>query len=137
MVKFELATREDAKILAEISKRAFDYDVNYGAKGKGGPPGYDSPEFQAKMIEATVTAYYKILSDDTIIGGFWVRTNRGGRYALDRIFIEPEFQNQGIGTKAFEFIFEEFPEAKTWVLDTPAWNQRTRHFYEKIGFEIT
>ena len=137
MVEFELATKEDAKTLADISKQAFHYDINYGATGEGGPYGYDSPEFQEKIIEANITSYYKILSEDTIIGGFWVRTNLKGRYILDRIFIKPEFQNQGIGTKAFEFIFNEFSEAKVWLLDTPIWNQRTRHFYEKLGFEIT
>ena len=69
MVKFELATKEDAEILAEISKRAFHFDINYGATGEGGPYGYDSLEFQEKIIEANITSYYKILSDDTIIGG--------------------------------------------------------------------
>jgi GNAT superfamily N-acetyltransferase len=137
MIKFELATTEDAKILAKISKRAFDNDVNYGSPGKGGPPGYDSPEFQVKMISTDNVFYYKILSDDNIIGGFWIRSNRSGIYSLDRIYIEPAFQNQGIGTQAFQFIFEEFPEARSWILGTPAWNSRTRHFYEKLGFEIT
>lgn len=137
MIKFELATTEDAKILTEISKRAFHFDINYGATDEGGPPGYDSAEFQLMVINANVTAYYKILLNDTIIGGFWVRTESIGRYFFDRIFIEPEFQNLGIGTKVFEFIFSEFPEAKVWLLETPVWNQRTRHFYEKLGFEIT
>ena len=28
------------------------------------------------------------------------------------------------------------PLAKSWTLETPAWNQRTRYFYEKAGFTI-
>jgi len=27
-----------------------------------------------------------------------------------------------------------YPLAKVWRVGTPAWNVRTRHFYEKLGF---
>ncbi len=38
---------------------------------------------------------------------------------------------------AKEHVFQSFPDAKVWTLDTPEWNLRTRHFYEKLGFEAT
>lgn len=133
-MRFEKATPEDAVVLTEISKRAFDNDVNYGAPGPGGPWGYDSVENQIQMINGT--PYYKILSGDTIIGGIVVIVQEDGKYNLMRMFIEPDYQNQGIGAQAVEFIFREFPDAKVWTLDTPAWNLRTRHFYEKLGFQI-
>ena len=80
----------------------------------------------------TVGKYYKILADDRIIGGFIVFLKGQGCCELGRIFIDPDFQNQGIGTRAFEFIWTEFPEARRWTLGTPAWNRRTRHFYDKV-----
>jgi len=134
MIRFEKATPEDAVVLTEISKRAFDNDVNYGAPGPGGPWGYDSVENQIQMINGT--PYYKILFGDAIIGGIVVIVQKDGKYNLMRMFIEPDYQNQGIGAQAVEFIFREFPDANVWTLDTPAWNLRTRHFYEKLGFQI-
>ncbi len=137
MVRFDEATPEDAAVLAEISKRAFDNDVHYGAPGPGGPGGYDSAEFQVSVMNSGIMRYYKMLSGNTIIGGFWVWIQGDGKYNLGRIFIEPEYQNQGIGTQAMEYAFQAFPDAKVWTLDTPEWNLRTRHFYEKVGFKVS
>jgi len=78
--------------------------------------------------------YYKILVDDQIVGGFIVFRQRPREYELGRIFVDPDFQNQGIGAQTFEFLWQEFPLAKQWTLGTPAWNRRTRHFYKKVGF---
>ncbi len=37
------AKARDADALADISERAFNSDVDCGAPGPGGPPGYDQP----------------------------------------------------------------------------------------------
>ena len=78
--------------------------------------------------------YYKIMVDREVVGGFIVFPRAIREYELGRIFIHADFQNQRIGTQAMEFMFEEFPLAKIWTVGTPAWNRRTRHFYEKMGF---
>mgnify|MGYP003565024018 CR=1 FL=1 len=78
--------------------------------------------------------YYKILLDGRIIGGFIIHLKGYRYYELVRIFIHSDHQNQGIGTRAFEFIWSEYPDVERWTLDTPAWNLRTRHFYKKMGF---
>lgn len=81
--------------------------------------------------------YYKIVVDNQLVGGLVVFPGTIREYYLGRVFIHPDFQNQGIGTLAMDFVFRQFPLAKSWTLDTPAWNQRTRHFYEKLGFQQT
>ena len=78
--------------------------------------------------------YYKILDDLRIIGGFVVFDKGNGNYKLGRIFIDPDYQNQGIGAQAMEYMEKQFPKAKTWTLGTPRWNRRTQHFYEKMGY---
>jgi GNAT superfamily N-acetyltransferase len=132
MIRFEKAKAKDATSLARVSRRAFDYDIHYGAPGPGGPPGYKSDQWQSKMMR--IGQYYKILADEQIIGGFIIFRKAPREYELGRIFIDPDFQNQGIGAQTFEFIWKEFPLAKSWTLSTPAWNQRNRHFYKKVGF---
>ena len=132
MIRFKKAKPKDAKELAWASWRAFDNDVNYGALGKGGPPGYKSERWQSRMIR--IGKYYKILDDLRIIGGFVVFEKGNEHYELGRIFIDPDYQNQGIGALAIEFMEKQFLQAKTWTLGTPQWNRRTQHFYEKMGY---
>jgi RimJ/RimL family protein N-acetyltransferase len=135
MLRFEKARPEDAKTLALVSGRAFDNDVHYGAPGTGGPPGYKHEMWQLRMMSRG--HYYKIILDEGeahIIGGFIVFQNAYGDCELGRIFIEPAYQNRGIGTQAMAFMEQAFPEARRWTLGTPGWNLRTQHFYEKVGF---
>lgn len=133
MIRFEKAQSKDAQYLAGVSQSAFNNDVHYGAPEEGGPPGYDSSVWQRQMMR-TAAVYYKILSDNRIIGGFILFRHGQDRIELGRIFIDPEFQNKGIGEKACRYMHELFPEVKSWVLETPQWNLRNHHFYEKNGY---
>jgi len=132
MLQFKKARPRDGAALAKVSERAFHSDIYCGAPGLGGPPGYKSEDWQARMMR--FGQYYKMLVDGQIVGGFIVFRKAPREYELGRIFVDPDFQNQGIGTQAFEFMWQEFPLAKRWTLGTPAWNRRTRHFYKKVGF---
>jgi RimJ/RimL family protein N-acetyltransferase len=127
------ARPEDALTLAQISERAFGNDVHYGAPGPGGPPGYKSEGWQKRMMR--MADYYKILAAGQVVGGVIVFRKEPRVYDLGRIFVEPDHQNQGVGTEVFELLWQEYPLAKRWTLGTPAWNQRTRHFYKKVGFQ--
>lgn len=132
-VSLEQAAEADAEELANISKRAFHSDVDVGAPGKeGGPPGYDSPEFQVRLMKWC--DYYKILYDGQLVGGFIISKKGPGHYECSRIFVDPEFQNRGVATRSFELVWTRYPDQKIWTLGTPEWNVRTKHFYEKIGF---
>jgi RimJ/RimL family protein N-acetyltransferase len=132
MIRFVKARPGDAAELARVSERAFHSDVDHGAPDMGGPPGYQSAEWQARMMRQG--DYYKVLARDQIAGGLIVLHRAPREYELGRLFIDPDFQGQGIGTQAVEFLWQAYPLAKRWILDTPAWNQRTRRFYAKLGF---
>ena len=133
MIRFVRARAADAEALAKACERAFHSDVDCGAPTvTGGPPGYNSAAFQRKAMKWS--EYYKIVVDDEIAGGVFYRRTAPREFELDRIFVDPAFQNQGIGTKAMEFVLEAEPLAKRWTLGTPEWNVRTRHFYPKFGF---
>jgi GNAT superfamily N-acetyltransferase len=122
----------NAEALARASERAFHTDELYGGPAKSGPPGYDSAEWQERIMR--VAEYYRILVDGQTVGGMIVFRKGPRAYQLGRVFVDPDWQNQGIGTRAFELLWKEYPLAKVWTLDTPAWNVRTRHFYGKLGF---
>jgi hypothetical protein len=84
MVSLRLVNSEDITRLVDISKQAFENDINYGAPKIGGPPGYDSKKWQSDTA-AEATAYYVILEYDIIVGGLIV-FGTDGDYWLGRIF---------------------------------------------------
>jgi GNAT superfamily N-acetyltransferase len=131
-VSVEEAVEEDVETFAEISKRAFDTDVDVGAPGPGGPPGYDSPEFHIRIRE--FLDCYKILLDGATVGGVFVGKANDEHLVLERIFVDPDLHNQGIATRATELVWEMYPEGRLWTLGTPEWNVRTKRFYERLGF---
>ena len=132
VIRFLKAREKDAEILAQVSRLAFDDDIHYGFPGTGGPVGYDSPTWQRRMMH--IADYYKIILEKRIIGGIIVFEKKARNCELGRIFIEPEYQNQGIGAQAIAFLYHTYPLTKRWTLGTPAWNMRNRHFYRKVGF---
>jgi len=131
-VSLVVAEEYDSEGLAEICKRAFDTDVDVGASGPGGPPGYDSPRAQVRLMG--FMDYYKILLDDETVGGVIVGSVGEGHKVLERIFVDPDLHNRGVGTRAMELVMGLYPEVGLWTLGTPEWNVRTEHFYEKLGF---
>jgi len=130
-----LSKPDDGEILVNVSKRAFHSDVNFGGVGEGGPPGYDSPQWQIMMMGKS--DYYKITLNGKIIGGAIVFRKSKRIYYLGRIFIDPEYHRKGFGKEAMQLIMDKYPFAKKWTLETPPWNTRTREFYKKQGFTIT
>lgn len=132
MILFEKAKPSDAIALANASQKAFDHDINYGAPSVGGPPGYKSDKWQARMMQ--VGDYYKILLNGVIVGGMIVFKHEAGHYELGRIFIEPSAQNKGIGGQAMTFLEQTYPFASRFTLDTPRWAVRNHHFYRKMGY---
>jgi RimJ/RimL family protein N-acetyltransferase len=131
-VRITKARPGDAETLAKISETAFHSDVLYSGPVEGGPKGYNSAGWQKKMM--ALGDYYKIVQEDQIIGGIIVFQERPREYEVGRIFLDPEFHNRGIGAQAFALLWQKYPLAKRWTLDTPAWHERNRHFYKKIGF---
>ena len=134
MVEIKKATLEGDERLTEIQTRTFQDDNRLKPLGCSmeGPPGYNSAGWNAERIEKT--PYYKILFDGQIAGGIIIFELEEGHYELGRIYVDPDFQNRGIGQQAVRQMFEAFPEAKKWILGTPSWAIRNQHFYEKMGF---
>jgi len=133
MVKIEKATTKDAERLTDIQTRTFEDDNKLKPPGCSmeGPPGYDSVDWNAEWIAKT--PYYKILFDDQIVGGIIVFELGEGLYELGRIYVDPDFQNRGIGQQAVRQMFGAFPEAEKWILGMPSWAIRNQYFYEKMG----
>ena len=128
------AESEDARALTETCTRSFDSDIEIGAPGPGGPPGYDSVEWNLGAIRNRYLQYYKILNRNDIVGGFIAGDRGPGYQVCERIWIDPEYLRRGIGSRAFQLIMQNYPSADLWALGTPEWNVRTNPFYRLLGF---
>jgi GNAT superfamily N-acetyltransferase len=129
MVRIERATIEDAEKLRQVGIHAFADDTElYGAS----PSGVDKIVNHREWIEKY--HYYKIISDDEIIGGIIVMPD-SECYKLGALFIISTFQNHGIGTRSVKFIEKKYPTAKKWSLCTAHLNYQVRHFYESLGYK--
>ena len=132
-VALRRARPAEAAALADLSARAFASDLELGlAPGPGGPPGYSSPDWQARMME--VGHYHAITVGGALAGGAIVFDRGGGHLELGRLFLDPAWHGQGIGQRAMALLLAAYPQAERWTLDTPVWNRRTRAFYEGLGF---
>jgi GNAT superfamily N-acetyltransferase len=129
LLEFKKALIEDLPKLVKVAISSFAEDkIKYGSM----PPGVDEEsQHNTYLNEAE---YFKIIKDSIIIGGIIVFKGNDGGYTLGSIFIEPKFQNQGIGKESIMFIESYFKDAKKWSLDTPYLSFRNHHFYEKMGY---
>lgn len=134
---FEPITETDVPELTAVMTRAFDDDTQkHLGQERGGPPGYDDGEFFRKWhFGYQESVGYKIIAEDKVIGGIIVWILEHGDNILGTVFVDPAFQDQGVGTRTWQFIETTYPESRSWTLETPVWATKNHHFYEeKCGF---
>ncbi len=129
MIRFEKADIQDAQSLVKVQVRAFAADAEICGDG---PPGYDSPERQISLMNSHI--YYKIVENDIIIGGFYIYPEDNGDYELVRLFIDPEYQNKGIGKSTLKYVEKMFSDIRKIELETPSFSMKNHVFYEKMGY---
>ena len=128
MKNIRKATKEDLSRIAEIF--IFNYRINFY-------PIFKSDEYYFKDLQVTkiIEEFTPFLSDlfvydEGVLKGFiHIKENE-----VKKLFVEPLFQNGGIGAKLLEFAKENFSIEFLWALEK---NTRAISFYEKHGFYKT
>ena len=77
---------------------------------------------------------YKICVNGKIVGAVYLRME-GIKCEIYRIFVSPEYMNQGIGSYALDKIIEKKQQYVIFHLLTPVKLQKNVAFYKKMGFE--
>ncbi|NLP52929.1 GNAT family N-acetyltransferase [Bacillus sp. RO1] len=142
-IKLLQARLDDAEQLTDIMKKTFNEEalhwlgsidshiLDYNIQ----PPGYDSVHTTCYMMEELT--YYKIMLEEQLVGGV-ILTMTGKRFGrIDRIFIDPAYQGQGVGSEVSRLVEKAYPSVTTWDLETSPRQKGNLHFYEKMGFERT
>jgi len=78
---------------------------------------------------------FKIVLGEVLIGGIIIWILPEGNNILGTIFVDPDYQDRGVGQGTWKFIEQTYPDTKSWRIGTPSWAIRNHHFYEKCGFE--
>ncbi|MEH7464160.1 GNAT family N-acetyltransferase [Bacillus thuringiensis] len=141
-IRIEKASIIDAETLTEISKKAFNEEAKKWLPDRGGiidyniqPPGYASIEMTKYMIKKLNC--FKIIYNETIVGGIIITISGKSFGRIDRIFVDPNYQGKGIGSKVITLIEKEFLNVRTWDLETSSKQINNHFFYEKMGYAIT
>jgi GNAT superfamily N-acetyltransferase len=137
---FTEISADDVDELTRVMTSAFDDDTHkHLGVERGGPEGYDDGSFFRNwLFERQETVGYKILYDGRIIGGFILWIYDDGHNVLGTMFTDPEFQDRGVGTRAWQFIEKTYPDTRGWTLETPSWAKKNHRFYQdKCGFRKT
>ena len=136
-VEITKIVEEDIPGLTRAMSRAFDDDARkYLGRDKGGPKGYDNGDFFRKwLFSYDECEGYKIVANGEIVGGTLVWLAKDNNNIWGNVFVDPAWQNKGVGTRAWEFIERCYPAARSWTLNTPGYATGNHKFYEKLGFE--
>jgi len=152
-VRLKVATPEDAGPLTVTAALAFFDDRRWmpsetldsilAADDPSKGPPHTSYRWQKNIIEqvnggTSPTTYYKVLlGGSLIVGGLFVvaRPDLGdGQWRCEGIYVDPDYQNRGIGQEVFRQIYRLHPDVVCWSLDTPEYAVGNHHFYERMGF---
>jgi len=122
-VRLERAQTRDAGVLAIMQGRAFFDELQYAPPETVerlkrlehpplGPPGVMDVEWTRGVISSPESVYYKIRLGEGTVGRVIVAANpeKHPEENFWRIFIEPMYQDLGIGQEAFRQIYRLHPD---------------------------
>lgn len=136
LIKLQIAQESDA---ADIRNMMIRIEVNetsrwYVNGERPFIPGFDSIEMHKYLMRNKT--YYKIMYDDSLAGVLLILYTGREHARIDRFYIDPSYQNKGIGTQVVTLAEEIYPQVITWTLETTQKSSRNHMFYEKVGYEL-
>lgn len=136
-IELIVATKEDAKEIRDLMCIVYEDELNKWFRDNEDElymPGYSSVEMQE--YHTWDNKYYKIMKDSKIIGVILVSTTGREHGRIDRLYILPDHQGSGTGSKVLALLEELYPDVNLWTLDTTQFSKRNHHFYEKNGYQL-
>lgn len=134
-ISLKKASIADAELIHRMQVIAFkplldkyqDYDCS---------PAMETLERTVYRISLPIADHWLILLNEQPIGAIGI-----GRYEgsckLKRLFILPEYQNQGFAQQAVRLAESNYPADSRWELDTILQEEKLCHLYEKLGYRKT
>ncbi len=133
-VELTLATKRDAEVIHNLKREAFMplYEKYHDDETN---PAMEHLEETKRVLRQEYNQYWIIKYREENIGAIRICSEERGIYTVGPLFVVPEFQGKGIGTKAMELLFEIYEDAHLWKLELIVQEKAQRHLYGKLGFE--
>ena len=125
------ATVSDASRIAEII--ITNYRVNFYPFFHNDPFYFGELnvlDMAAEYAEGSQALQDTFVYDDGVVRGI-IRISGD---EIEKLYVEPQFQSQGIGAKLLEYAVDTFNATHLWALE---YNSRGIAFYQRHGFELT
>jgi len=135
---FKQFASEDVEKLSDIFRRSFieDSKIHLGVEDVG-PPGYEDGSFLRQWYLHDGVTSFTIYKDDVLIGGIALWINDNNINFLGNIFLDPAYQEKGIGALIWRYVEQKYPDTLKWQTETPGFSSRNHVFYvNKCGFHI-
>lgn len=137
-LQLEVANEDDALEMAEVINKVHEEELRTCHAGEKNVPtfilGYETGQMQEYRMWDN--KYFKIVYEGTIIGGVLITSTGREHGTINRIYILPEFQNRGFGSKIIDLLEQKFSQVKYWQLESQEYSTRNVHFFEKKGYKI-
>ena len=140
-ITLTLATEKDAELIHLMKYEAFLplYEIY---RDEETSPVKEPIEKVIAILERKASEYYIIKADGLPVGAIRICHQKRGYEPpvgeipayISPLFILPRFQNRGIAQIAVKMVFDLYPEATVWRLDTIKQETGNCHLYEKLGF---
>lgn len=124
MVNIRKIEVSDVERVTEIARRVF--------------PIPRSEAYFQRLFRKYPKDFYVAESNNEVVGFILARVKEKELGWVERIAVQPQNQNQGIGTAMMSFIFDQLKAtgAGTIGLYARTSNQRGVSFYQKLGFQV-
>lgn len=125
------AAEKDLARLAEIE--VFNYRLNFYPFFRSDWFYFDElqvPNVVQHYLDDPALIQRTLVYDDGVVKGF-IRING---QEVEKLFVEPVLQGQGIGAKLLNYAISKRDVCWLWALEK---NERAIAFYQKHGFELT
>lgn len=96
---------------------------------------WHNPELLASQIQNPDFFFGIAKEDNHIVGLTTVRKLDEETIMMYRLYVHPDYQRHGIGTKLMEEAIKSFPGAKKLRIEVEEQNQKGISFYRKQGFK--
>lgn len=125
------AKAADASRIAEMI--VTNYRVNFYPFFKNDPFYFGElnvVDVAAEYSENSAALRSTLVYDDGVVRGMI----RISGCEIEKLYVEPQFQGQGIGAKLLQYAVDELHASELWALE---YNSRAISFYQRHGFGLT
>ncbi|HEY8472581.1 MAG TPA: GNAT family N-acetyltransferase [Natronosporangium sp.] len=122
------ATSRDTDALTTSQLRTFHHHQPWsGAAGHG-------REWNRKLVAEGL--YYRITLAGHEVGGLIVTRPGWDHFHIVRIWVEPEQQGRGVGSRALALLEASHRQGGLWTAEVPARARRRHRFFQRNGYEV-